>query len=1499
MNKRTKKWLKGIGIVLLTPLILLIILSILLYLPPVQNELRKHIMVYASHSTGMNISIDNIRLTFPLNLTVHKVMVISSKDTLLVAGRLDVGVGVWRLMHGQIPVSEVTLNKVSFNSSNLVKGMQARGVLGELFLRSDLIDLRREEAFITKVILKDASIKIALNDTAQTPKEKASKPIRWKLFIQQLQLRSVSLQVVLPSDTVRLSTGIQEAVLRKGEVDLHWKSYRLAQFSVAKGSFNYDSGHGKPLKGFDSSHLALKNISISVDSFMLRNKELAAVVRHLSLVDRSGLRINSLQGRVLSDHQQIRIPALQLASSNSFITLSGKVSNTFMINPDKGNITSSVVARIGKKDLLLFAGNLPNKFQKAYPSSPLIVRASVQGNLSKLRLSQLKATLSGTFALSGKGEMKELSDSLKRSAQINFGLYTQNLNFFTSLLDSASNKRVHIPLGMKAEGKVSMKGNHYFADLALNEDKGEVKIESEYNGANHSYLANVAINNLQINHFLPKDSIYSLTASFYAVGEGTDVFSPLTELTAGFDLQELQFRKASYSGFTLQANLKNSLAKVNLSSNNELLTMDATLTTLLRKKKMEGDLSMNVQHINLQKLGFLDQPLKDPFAFTLDASIKKKDISLQLRAGDLKLSLASSVPIETFVKQVTVFSDVLMKQIKKKKLNQTELRKRLPATKLLFSAGRENPLSKLLSQSNISFQDASFNLTSSQASGLNGTALFRSLTVDSLVIDTVRFIIIQDSAGIHLRARMINNLANKQAGLKVYANVLIRNDNADLLLKYVNAKGETGTYLGVRARIEDKGISFRLFPDEPILVFRPFHLNKDNRIFIGDDKRITGNMELQDNNGVGIFIHSVENTQAQQDILAELRNINLKEIVQSFPYLPDIGGQLSAKVEYIQKQDNFQVISDADLQYFSYQSQPVGDLRLDATYLPGKLNEHQLLASLKHNQREVFNVEGVYRTEKQPSMNIHAKLKNFPLGIANPFIPNGTAHLSGALNGDITVGGSPQSPEINGQFVADTTSVYIAQAGMRLRLEEKAIKVVNSRLVFDNYSIYAVGKTPLSIAGEVNFKDLQQISADLKLKADNFQLLDASRTKESLVYGKVFVDINTTLRGPLDELVMRGNISLLGSSDVTYILKDSPLTVQDRLGDMVTFVKFSDTLPATEEKPESFSLGGLDMLINIHIDPTVSLKADLSPDRESRVELQGGGDLSLQYTPQGDLLLYGRYLISDGLLKYTLPVIPLKTFTVQDGSFVEWSGNVMEPKLNFKAVERVRATVTSENQSTRQVNFNVSISVANSLKDLALVFDLEAPEDMTIQNQLSALTPEERSRQAITMLATGMYMPSGSPTASSGGINVGNALNTFLQNEITNIVGGALNKINISIGSESYDENGVSGSGKRTDYTFRFARKFYNDRIQVVIGGRVSTGQAADENESFIDNISLEYRLDAGGTKSIKLFHNKNYESLLEGEITETGLGIVFRKKMRKLGDLFIFKKKEDKKDSK
>ena len=197
-------------------------------------------------------------------------------------------------------------------------------------------------------------------------------------------------------------------------------------------------------------------------------------------------------------------------------------------------------------------------------------------------------------------------------------------------------------------------------------------------------------------------------------------------------------------------------------------------------------------------------------------------------------------------------------------------------------------------------------------------------------------------------------------------------------------------------------------------------------------------------------------------------------------------------------------------------------------------------------------------------------------------------------------------------------------------------------------------------------------------------LLVCELNKERMVDGKLLGNLASTVKGPLDALMVRGSLQLLGGTNVTYVMKDSPLTVQDRLSDLVTFTSFEDTLVNRRRQEAPLPLGGLDMLLTIRIDQSVRLNADITPDRSSKVELEGGGDLSFQYTPQGEMILNGRYTLSGGIVKYALPVITLQEFNIDNGSYVQWSGDTRAPYLNMTPTERHRQTDTPSGQKTRQ-----------------------------------------------------------------------------------------------------------------------------------------------------------------------------------------------------------------------
>ena len=1479
---------------------------VLLYIPPVQNLLRREVTAYASEATGMQIQVERIDLRFPLNLLVRGVEVIQQPDTLLSLESLNVRVQAWPLIKGKVEVDEVTLNQVAVNSAGLIEGMKIKGVLGRFFLQSHGVDLSNEIAIINQVDLSDTHVQLVMNDTTTAPKDTtASAPVNWKVDLHQLNLENVSFSMQLPADSMRMAAHIGEASVNDAQADLKNQFYSLKQFLLSGGSANYDTGAAKPVEGFDASHIAVRDIRIGLDSLLYKGRDMNAVLREFSMNERSGLSITSLAGRAYSNDSIISVPGLKLQTPHSEIDLSAHTYWELVNIPTTGRLSANLNAYIGKEDVMLFTGGLPDSFKEAYPFRPLVIRVGTDGNLKEMQISRFTVDLPGAFSLEGGGLLENLADSITRSGTVGLKMTTQNLNFLTALSGEAPNGTIVIPDSMDLVAKIDINGPAYKANLKLREGQGTMDMDAALNMLTEVYKADLKINNLQLHNFLPKDSIYELSLSADAEGRGLDVMSYRSFAKLNLSLDQLHYAQYHLSNVDLTGALKGALVTARLTSDNALLKMTTEAEYNLAHSYPDGKVTMDVTQLDLHELGLMPQPMKHPLAFNFSAEARQNRVFTHLVSGDMKLNLSARSGVEPLIRQSTHFVDVLMRQIDEKALDHVELREALPTAILSFSAGKENPLAYFLATQNISYQNASMKFGTAPDWGINGKAAIHTLKVDTLQLDTIFFTVKQDTTSMKLRAGVINGPKNPQFSFSTAITGEIRDRDAELLVDYKNEKGETGVLLGVNARPlfeghgKGNGIAFTLIPENPIIAFQKFHFNeKHNWVYLHKNMRVYANVDMWDDEGMGFRIHSVPgDTVSLQNIDVEIRRIRLAELSSVLPYFPEITGLFSAEAHYVQTEKDLQLSAELSIDELTYERQRIGDVTLGATWLPGEQGKQYLNAYLNHDQVEVLLADGklIPTGTGKDSLEVNTELEHFPLRVANVFVPDQMVTLSGDLDGNLKITGSTEQPLINGELSLDSVAVLSRQYGARFMFDNRPVQINNNRLLFDKFAIYTTSKNPFTIDGYVDFRDMSRPMANLNMLAQNYTLLDAKRTRESLVYGKVFADFRATVKGPLDGLNMRGNISLLGNTDVSYILTDSPLTVQDRLGSLVTFTSFSDTTTVVRQEVPTVSLGGLDMVMMVHIDPSVRLKVDLDASNDNRIELEGGGDLSMKYTPQGDLTLTGRYTLSGGLMKYALPVIAAKEFAIDNGSYVEWTGNPMDPMLNFKATDRIRASVSEgENGGTRTVNFDVSIVIKNRLDNLSFAFDVSAPEDATIQNELTAMGAEERGKQALYIMVMKTYLGTGPIGGGGGGVgklNMGSALNSVLSSQINSLMGN-LKNASVSVGIEDHDLSDTGG--KRTDYSFRYSQRLFNNRFQIVIGGKVSTGENATNNaESFIDNISLEYRLDRTGTRYVRLFYDKNYESVLEGEITETGVGLVLRKKLDKLSELFIFKKKK------
>ena len=451
-----------------------------------------------------------------------------------------------------------------------------------------------------------------------------------------------------------------------------------------------------------------------------------------------------------------------------------------------------------------------------------------------------------------------------------------------------------------------------------------------------------------------------------------------------------------------------------------------------------------------------------------------------------------------------------------------------------------------------------------------------------------------------------------------------------------------------------------------------------------------------------------------------------------------------------------------------------------------------------------------------------------------------------------------------------------------MRLCEDPVTITDSKMKFENFQLFARNGNPLTLYGNVDFSNMSNMTMYMRMRANNYLLIDSKEKARSEAFGKAYVNFLGLADGPLDALRFRGRLDVLGSSDITYILRDSPLTTDNQLDGLVKFVNFKNPDDVKVERPP---LSGLTMDLTVSIDEGAHVLCALNATKSNYVDIVGGGELRMKYTEVDGLGLYGRYTIGQGEMKYSLPVIPLKTFTIKDGSYVEFMGNAMNPRLNITATEENKTTVTNEAGVGRSVTFECGVEITKTLNDMGLQFTIDAPDDQEIHNELMTQSVENRGKLAVTMLTTGMYLSDN----SMGSFNMNSALSSFLSSQISAISGSALRTLDLSFGMD----NTQLGSGAvHTDYSFKFSKRFLNNRLRIVIGGKVSSGaEIENQNDTFFDNVALEYRLSPKSNKYLKLFYDRATYDWLEGYVGQFGGGFIWRRKLQSLKDIFRLKR--------
>lgn len=1509
-----KAWL-WIGGLAATPIVLFLFLTVLLYLPPVQQYVVQKAVDAATETLGMKARVGRVRITPFFDFSLQNFVAVQGTDTVLRVRELVADVPFRPLLKGLVDLDGLELKGAKVNTLQLIESVKISGALDYLALDSRSIFLKEQQVKVQKVDLKKADLQILLRDSV--PEDTTSEPVNWKVDLEKIALADTRLQLLMDSMDIRV--GVGKGLVGDLHMDLAENLYRVDKAQLQRSSLGVDLVPGKPAEGFDYQHIVLDSLDLDAQHILSHGSILSAQINKGSMKERSGLKLTSISGLLNMDERSMHAKELQLTTPYSSALLNADVDMSALDEKrDDGQMNVALDAVLGKRDLLLAVGpSMAKELDTMYPDRSLTARMNVKGNLQRLDLTDTYLELQNAVRADLSGTVYAPVSDENRKGEIKLNAQTQNLDFLLTMLKV---KDFAIPHGMIARGKATFQGSRYSYDGIIRQGKGLLTMNGVYDTKSESYNADLKVDSLNLHDFMPKDSLYYFAGNVTAKGKGTDIFSARTEADIQAQIRQFQYGPNHFEGIGADLQLQNHLLTGNVSSDNRYLDLLGSIDGYLAKDTARAKLDVEVTKLDLKELNVARDSMVWAFRFGAEAQTNVKDslhalasltdvkvatrkrmftpkdmhtqllvqsdsVFAHIDAGDFYLDIQTEEGVDTLLTRVDSLQRIFTRQFAEKRFHLDEVQEVWPRACIKMHSGADNPFCNYFAYMGYSFKRMNLHFDVSPEEGLDGDLDIYSLRVDSVLLDTVRFVAEQQDSVLRFNGQVRNNRRNPQFVFNALYTGRLMTDGAMARLNLYDAKNKQAIDLAARARFVEEGLRFTFQPEQPVLAYQTYNLNPGGFILLRDDGRLEGNMSILNNEGMGLVFTGKPGEDQQQNMQLEFRKIDLEQFTKVLPYVPQISGILDGELTATQPLEG-KLRADGILKFqnLTYEKSPMGEsVEVALSMEPEEDDIYNLVGTLRRNGQFVTTMGGDYHTATG-EMDLETILYRFPADMVNGFIPDHVAGMRGIMEGNFHIEGSTSAPIINGVLKTDSVYLYSDMYAVNLRLEDKELNIKDSRLSLRNLNLMAENKDKMTLNGTVDFSELDHILLNLSMRANNFNIIDKPRNSQSLLYGKAYVDANATVTGPLDELMLKGSVSLLGTTDVTYVLKDSPLTVEDRLSELVTFVDFNDTIMVDREIARK-EISGIDARLEINIDEGAKVSCDLSNNRESYVDLIGGGVLVLRFTPDGKLLINGRYTINQGEMKYALPVIPLKTFTIANGSYVEFTGDVMNPKLNIAATERMRSSVSNgEGAGARTVEFNVGVLITKTLNDMGLEFTIEAPEDLTVQNDLAGMSKEVQGRLAVTMMATGLYMVENN---SKGGLNMNSALNSFLQSEISSIAGSALQTIDVSFGIE----DGTNREGKSTtDYSFRFAKRLWNNRVSIIIGGKVSSSGNQVENNSFIDDISLEYRLDNSGTRYVRLFHESNFDALLDGQVKETGAGVVLRKKMTRLGELFIFK---------
>jgi hypothetical protein len=1352
-----------------------------------------------------------------------------------------------------------------------------------------------------------------------------------------------------------------EEVSDKMEQDikiLEWPELQLeiGEINLENNNFSYFVNNEKGKKGiFNSNAIVLTNINLQAEDIILKDKTAELQIEEASFKDISGINLKSLQFSLNASDKQLKLSNLKTALNNNFVQ--GNLQLDYLTlakliqEPEKSKVALNLPSfKISLKDIFLIQPELEeNEYLKTLSENRISGNLKADGNLSDINLSKMLVTWNDTN-ISAKGHIQNVTipDSLAFNIP-EFSVISSKSDIV--LFVKEEDLGVSLPEDVKLIGNFKGNLNDISTSVELTTSQGLATIDGYYKkGKTLEFDADLAITDYNLGELLKNEQLGALNFNLKANGKGDNI----NNLDAKVEATVTNFKYNNYdvTDLKLVGDIVNGSG--NISSNYKDKNLDMTLdaNVVLDSISPEAHVNIDIIGADLQALGLMEREIKTRFKLHVDfkgnqtdfdatanvkegivvydnksyllgnveamAHIKKDTTSVSLNNKMVHLLLQSNADPKTwssslkqhmlsyFKREKEVFDSV------SKPVN-LKLRGKISQAPILNEVFLVNVKDLDTIDISVDFDESARKLKASfTAPKIN----YQNIEVDSLAFEMDTD---QDKFNFNLG---FNNI--KSNPINIPKTVIKGNqENNELSLEFI-AFDKKEKLIQVLSKISGTEEELRFHMSSEGLIFNKtlWNIPESNEVLISKTKMVFNDFKMsKDSQSIEITDKLPEIT--NDHIAIDFKGFKLSEFLSYLnPENKLATGNLNGDFIIEEPFQKTGIVADLKISELQFMNVDLGTLAIDAK--PLENNSYDFNASMKGGEVDL-NFNGDYiASQTSAILDFNLDINQFNMKALTGFSQGEITETAGSFSGNFKLNGTTKDPKYEGKLTFNDADFKVAMFNSAFTLSNETLNIDNSKLFMDNFTIQDENKNTFVMSGEIGTKTFINPTFNLEVKANNFQVMNATKDDNNFLYGKASFNGNAKITGDLQIPNVNMDLTVTSDTDITYVLPSATVNIEERDG-VVVFVNREnpeDILTRNEEK--TATIIGLDVRALLKISKEASVTIIIDEETGDNFKVSGEGDFNFTMKPNGTVTLSGVYDVLSGHYELNLYNVVNRKFSLVPGSRVTWSGDPFDAKLDVKALYEVDASASSlmapvysgsdpaiKNKFQQKLPFYVYLNIDGQLMEPKIAFKLDMPEDeqgaiggqvygrvQQINNQ-----EDELNRQVFSLLVLSTFYPDSGSDGSSGGMasiardNLNDAVADQLNSFSDKLLGNT--GLELDFGLNSFTDYQGSSPQNRTQLDIAAQKKLFNNRVIVSVGSEVDIEGSGSSGEEapITGNVSVEYLLTESGRYRLKGFSRNEFENVIDGQTVVSGIALIFTQEFNKYSELWdaLFKKETKK----